>query len=180
MLPKCPFAPIRSDLPFYFSLLRFPFFSLYSQHVSRSSISSHLTKFWLDRIGGVFRLWSWIGGRLWWWVVSVFAGSVWWWLSVLAGSVWWWDLVLARSFWWLGFIGSQVLVVAGFPIFFHRLQHHSTILTSHHPISLPITSQWLSLSLKSHNKPHVRLIWELFPVSKEGEYFSKSLPFFSF
>ena len=91
-------------------------FSIHS--VFHSSISSHLTKFWLDRISGCWVLVvgfgcgvesvAGFGGRF----FSVFVGSIWWWVSVLAGSVWWWDLVLAGSSWWLGFV--MVFLVVGF------------------------------------------------------------------
>ena len=68
-----------------------------------------------------------------------------------------------------------------FPIFFPQATapldhtHQSPPNLSAHNITVTI---YLSLSLKSHKKRHVRLVWELFPVSKEGEYFSSSLNFF--
>ena len=59
-------------LSLYFSLLCFPLFSLYSQHVSHSSIFSHLTKFWLDQISGC------------WVLVMAFR----WWVSILELNQW--------------------------------------------------------------------------------------------
>ena len=99
----------------------------------RSSISSHLTKFWLDRIGGC---WVLVVAFRWW--VSVVELNRWpalvvgffrcllgfgcgvesvadfggWFFSVFVGSIWWWVLVLAGSVWWLGFV--MVFLVVGF------------------------------------------------------------------
>ena len=90
----------------------------------RSSISFHLTKFWLDRIGGcwvlvvAFRLWSWIGGWLWWWV----SFDVCWIHLVVGFGACWISLVVRFGACWVclvagfrdGLFGSRVLVVAGF------------------------------------------------------------------
>ena len=70
--PPTLFSVLVLHLSLYFSLLRFAFFSLYSQHVSRSSISSHLTKFWLDQISGC------------WVLVMAFR----WWVSILELNQW--------------------------------------------------------------------------------------------